>query len=421
MKKREIEIMSPAGSFESLYSAIKAGANSVYFGIDKLNMRARAAVNFTIEDLEKIVKICNENSVKTYLTVNIVLYNHDLKQMKKVCDSAKKAGITAIIAADISAIQYANSIDLQVHISTQANVSNIEAVKFYSKFSDVVVLARELTFGQIKDICETIKNENILGKSGELLRIEIFVHGALCVAISGKCYMSLATHNSSANRGACLQNCRRTYRVIEEDTGNELVIDNKFVMSPKDLCTVGYIDKILEAGVCVLKIEGRGRSADYVYTTTKVYREASDSYLEGDFTKEKIIKWIDELKKVFNRGFWYGGYYLGKKQEEWSASYGSQSTKERLFVGRVVHYYPKVGIAEIKLETKDVLEGEEVCITGPTTGILKEKVAGLRVEGEKFNKSKKGDIITFKVSERVRKNDKLFVIRDRKYVQNYTK
>ena len=421
MEKRDIEIMSPAGSFESLRSAIKAGANSVYFGIDQLNMRARAAVNFTMQDLNEIVEICNKHNVKTYLTLNIVLYNHDIVKMKKICDIAKESGVTAVIAADIAAIQYANSIGLEVHISTQANVSNFEAVKFFARFADVVVLARELTFGQIKDICAKIKEENITGPSGELVRIEIFVHGALCVAISGKCYMSLATHNASANRGACLQNCRRTYRVIEEETGNELVIDNNYIMSPKDLCTVGYIDKILDAGVCVLKIEGRGRSSDYVYTTTGVYREAADSYLEGNFTKEKIKNWIDKLSTVFNRGFWHGGYYLGKKQDEWSGSYGSQSTKERIFVGQVVHYYPKVGIAEIKIETKDVAEGDKICITGPTTGILKGKVEGLRVGGNVANNAKKGDLITFVVSERVRNNDKLFVIRNRENVQDYTK
>ena len=293
-----MEIMSPAGSFESLHTAIKAGANSIYFGVGKLNMRAQAAKNFTLEDLEKIINICQENNVRSYLTLNTVMYNEDLEEAKKICDKVKALGITSIIASDFSVIQYANSINLNVHISTQANVSNIEAVKFFSKFSDVIVLARELNLEQIKEICNQVQEEQIKGPSGELVKIEIFIHGALCVANSGKCYMSLGLYNTSANRGKCVQPCRRGYKITDEETGKELVLDNKYVMSPKDLCTIKFLDQILDSGVSVLKIEGRGRSPEYVYTVTKVYREAVDAYKEKTYTKEKIESWLEELKSV---------------------------------------------------------------------------------------------------------------------------
>jgi len=305
---KHIEIMSPAGSWETLTAAIQGGANSVYFGIEQLNMRARAANNFKTDELPEIVKTCREKNVKTYLTLNTILYDHDISLMKKICDTAKAAGVTAVIASDLAAIMYAHSIGLEVHISTQMNVTNIETVKFLAQFADVVVLARELTLKQIKKICETIKKENIRGPKGNLVEIEIFVHGALCVAISGKCYMSLATQNASANRGACFQNCRRSYRVIDEENGEELVLDNKYIMSPKDLCTIGFVDQLIEAGVAVFKIEGRGKGPDYVYKVTKAYREAVDSYENGTYTKEKIAAWTRELESVFNRGFWHGGY-----------------------------------------------------------------------------------------------------------------
>ncbi len=412
--QKEIEIMAPAGSFESLKAALDAGANSVYFGIEQLNMRARAANNFAMKDLPEIVAMCNKKKVKTYLTVNTILYDHDIVLMHKICDVAKAAGVTAVIASDISGISYANSIGLEVHISTQTNISNIEAVKFYAKYADVVVLARELTIKQVEKICKDIEIEKICGPSGSLVQVEIFAHGALCVAISGKCYMSLGTYNSSANRGACLQNCRHAYKVIDEETGDELVVDNKYIMSPKDLCTIGFIDKILEAGVSVLKLEGRGRSSDYVHTVTRVYREASDAVLAGKYTKEKIEKWTTDLEKVFNRGFWHGGYYLGKKLGDWSGTYGSKSSKEKVFLGKAKKYFTKACIGEFVIETVELKKGDKVIITGPNTGIIYEDIDSLHVDGEPSDTAVKGDLITFPVKEKVRKSDKLFVIKDRK-------
>lgn len=408
---QKIEIMAPAGSFTSLRSAIKAGANSVYFGIGELNMRAKAANNFQISDLPEIVSICKEKRVKTYLTVNTVLYNEDLDKMRKICDAAKTAGITAVISCDLAVMQYAYSIGLEIHISTQQNVSNIEAVKFFAKFADVVVLARELTLEQIKDITSQIKKEKITGPSGELVQIEIFVHGALCVSISGKCYMSLAAQNKSANRGACTQICRRTYRVIDEESGNELSIDNKYIMSPKDLCTIKFLDKILDAGVKVLKIEGRGRSPDYVYTVVKCYREAADAVENGNYTKEKIKDWVKELESVYNRGFWHGGYYLGHKLGEWSGEYGSKSTKQNEYIGKALHYFSKTNIGEFVLESGDLSIGDDVLITGNTTGISKFKVESIFVDEKPVDKAKKSNIITVKVPERIRKNDKLFTVK----------
>lgn len=411
MLKQKIEIMSPAGSFESLTAAIQGGANSVYFGIGQLNMRARAANNFTKDDLPEIVKICNEKKVRTYLTINTILYDHDLTLMKSICDTAKQAGVTAVIASDIAAIQYAHSIGLEIHISTQLNVTNMEAIRFYAKFADVVVLARELTLNQIKHICETIEKQDIKGASDKRLEIEIFAHGALCVAISGKCYMSLATYNSSANRGACLQNCRRAYRVIDEETGDELKIDNKYIMSPKDLCTIGFINKILDAGVAVLKLEGRGRPADYVYTVTKAYREAADSVLDGTYTKEKIDKWTKDLESVFNRGLWHGGYYMGKKLGEWSGEYGSQATKEKEYLGKVIHYFDKAKVGEFIIETGKLRIGDEIMVIGDKTGVMKTKIESLRLDESPVQSVKKGDSqVTIEVADKVRKNDKLFKI-----------
>jgi len=411
--QEKIEIMAPAGSFESLHAALAAGANSVYFGIEQLNMRARSANNFMMKDLFEIVALCRVKNAKSYLTVNTILYDHDINLMKKICDAAKAADVTAIIASDISAISYAAEIGLEVHISTQANISNIEAVKFYAKFADVVVLARELTLKQVEKICQEIVTENITGPSGNLVQVEIFAHGALCVAISGKCYMSLATYNSSANRGACLQNCRHAYRVIDEETGDELVVDNQYIMSPKDLCTIGFIDQILAAGVSVLKLEGRGRSSDYVHTVTRVYREAADSVLVGNYTPEKITKWTTDLEAVFNRGFWHGGYYLGKKLGDWSGTYGSQSSKEKIYLGKAKKFFTKTNIGEFVVETGELYKGDRVIVTGPNTGILYIDLDSLYVDSEPCDKAVKGDLITFPVPERVRKSDKLFVIKDR--------
>ena len=407
---RSIEIMAPAGSYESLMAAINAGANSVYFGIEQLNMRARAANNFTTEDLVKIVQICRKNKVKAYLALNTVMYDHDIKLMKNICDAAKKSGITAVILSDIAALQYARSIGLEVHMSTQANITNIDAVKFYARFAEVVVLARELTLKQITAICDQIKKEKIAGPSGNLVGVEIFVHGALCVAISGKCYMSLAVYNASANRGACLQNCRRSYIIKDEETGEELKVDNKYIMSPKDLCTIGFIDKLIEAGVSVFKIEGRGRSPEYVDVTVKCYREAVESYFSGTYDQEKIDSWVKRLETVFNRGFWHGGYYLGKKLGEWSGSYGSQATTEKVYVGRVKNYFQKTKIGYIELETGGILAGQEILITGPTTGVVQQKVSGMVLNNQKINEARKGDSITLPIKEKIRPHDKVYVL-----------
>lgn len=409
---KKIEIMAPVGSYEALHAAINSGADSVYFGIEKLNMRARAANNFTTEDLKKIVKICKENKVRTYLTLNTIMYDEDLGLMREICDTAKETGITAVICCDIAALSYARSIGLEVHMSTQTNISNIEAVKFYAQFADVVVLARELSLEQIARIVTEIKEQDVRGPKGELIEVEIFVHGALCVSISGKCYMSLATYNFSANRGACLQSCRRAYKVIDEETGDELKVENKYVMSPKDLCTIEFIDKILETGVKVLKIEGRGRAPDYVATVVKVYKEAVDSYLTGNYTKEKIERWKKELESVFNRGFWQGGYYCGKKLGEWSGSYGNKATKRKVYLGRVKNYFAKVNVGEFMLESGKLSVGDEIIITGPTTGVIKQKVRSIFVKDKKVNSAEKGDRITVPVVERLRPADKLYVVVD---------
>ncbi len=409
--QNKIEVMAPVGSFESLIAAIKAKADSVYFGIEKLNMRARSANNFMLKDLKKIVSICKENKVKCYLTLNIIMYDEDLNLMKKICNRAKEENIDAVIASDISVINYANSIGLRVHCSTQLNVSNIEAVKFYSKYADTIVLARELTIKQIKSICEEIKKQNICGPDKELVKIEIFAHGALCVAIAGKCYMSLTEYNSSANRGACFQNCRRSYRVIDEETGYELNLNNKYVMSPKDLCTISFLNKIIKSGISILKIEGRGRGPEYVFTTTKVYKEAVESIYNKRYTKENIEKWAKELESVFNRGFWHGGYYLGNKLGEWSNSRGNKATKEKSFIGIVKNYFLKPEITEIILQADSLKVNDEILITGPTTGIVKTKVDNIRVNDKNSSFAEKGSLITIPIKEKVRKNDKVFILK----------
>lgn len=410
--EKNIEIMAPAGSFESLQAAIKAGANSVYFGIKGLNMRSLGAKNFAIEDLPKIVEICSKNNVNTYLTLNTVIYDGDEDLMHSIANAAKSAGITAVIAMDMSPVLYCKSIGLEVHTSTQTNVSNIEAVKFFSQFADTIVLARELSLDQIKKICDQIKEQHITGPKGELLRIEIFVHGALCVSISGKCYMSLATYNKSANRGECLQTCRRKYRVYDDETGTELKIDNNYVMSPKDLCTITFLDKIINSGVSVLKIEGRGRSPDYVYTVVKAYREAVDLCISGEFTEEKAELLVKDLETVFNRGFWHGGYYLGNKLGEWSGTYGSKATKKKVYVGNVMNYYSNKKIGDFELKTESVSVGDEFVIIGPTTGVVKGKVKSIHSDEGPVKVGTKGMLISFPVSEKIRKSDKLYILRD---------
>ncbi|MCB9362896.1 U32 family peptidase [Candidatus Woesearchaeota archaeon] len=411
---KQIEIMAPVGSFESLMAAINAGANSVYFGIEQLNMRARSSVNFTNEDLKEIVRRCDEHSVKTYLALNTIMYDHDITLMHKICDTAKESGVTAIILSDIAALQYARSIGLEVHMSVQTNVTNIEAVKFYSSYADVIVLARELTLQQIAEICRQIDEQDIRGPSGERVKIEVFAHGALCVAVSGKCYMSLATYNASANRGACLQNCRRKYRVVDDETGDELVIDNEYVMSPKDLNTIAFLDKLIDAGVSVFKLEGRGRKADYVHTVVTCYREAADAVLAGTYTKDKIDAWNEKLATVYNRGFWEGGYYMGKKLGEWSGVYGSKATKEKKLIGVCTNYYAKSGVGLFEIRGGEVKVGDEMLVTGTTTGVLDFPLESMLIEGREEDKvAKQGDMVTIKVPEKVRINDKLFVVTTR--------
>jgi putative protease len=412
---RKVEIMAPAGSFESLAAAIRAGADSVYFGIGKLNMRSRATVNFQLGDLVKIVRLCKAANVKTYLTLNIVVYDEEFDYVKTICDAAKSVGVDAVIAADIAVITYAKSINLAVHISVQANVSNIQGVRFFAQFADVIVLARELTLPQIEKIISTIRDENICGPSGELLRIEIFAHGALCVSVSGKCYMSLATYNSSANRGACFQNCRRRYRVIDEETGDELSIDNKYVMSPKDICTIEFLDRILASGVAILKLEGRGRSADYVQMVTEVYSQAVDAWLAGEYTDTKISKWLESLKTVFNRGFWRGGYYLGEALGEWCGTGGSQAKLHKIQIGRVNKYFNKIKVAELSIEAGDLSLGQKLLVSGPTTGAVRFTASEIRLGGEKVNFAPKGSVISVPSPHKVRKNDVLFLLVERHF------
>jgi putative protease len=411
--RNKLELTAPVGSWESLHAALQAGADSIYFGVGNLNMRARAANNFKITDLKKIVIICKkqEKKVRTYLALNIVLYDDEIKNAKKLCDAAKKAGIDAIIASDISIIEYAKSIKLPVHISTQANVSNIDAVRFFSKYADVIVLARELPLDKIKNICDTIKKEKIKSPSGELVKIEIFIHGALCVAVAGKCYMSLANYNHSANRGDCLQTCRRKYRVIDDETNQELVIDNQFVMSPKDLCTINVLDKIIDAGPSILKIEGRGRNPEYVFTTVKAYKKAIELIEKNKFTEDKKKELLMELETVFNRGFWQGGYYLGEKLGEWSGIYGSNATKNKSFVGTIKNYYPKQKVVSVFMETGELKKDDELLITGPTTGLIQFEIKEILLDDKKVNFAKKNDFITFKVPEKARKNDKVYVLK----------
>lgn len=412
-KSKQIELMAPVGSWESLAAAIKAKCDSVYFGVTELNMRASSSKKFTIKDLPDIVSRCHENNIKTYLTLNVVMYDEDLSLMRELCDAAKEAGITAVIATDMSAILYAREIGLPVHCSTQLNVSNIEAVRFFSKYADVIVLARELTLEQVAEICEKIQTQDIRGPSGNLLRIELFVHGALCVSIAGKCYMSLATYNSSANRGKCYQTCRREYRVYDVDTGAELNIKNRYVMSPKDLCTIRFLDKLIDSGATILKIEGRGRSADYVYTVVSAYREAIELYRRGDFSMEKAKLLEENLKTVFNRGFWHGGYYLGHKLGEWTETYGSQATKEKVFIGRVVNYYSKIGVCEIDLKAGDLEIGQDLLFTGNSTGVLQTRVESIHDDNGPVEYAVKGEKVSVPVPEKVRVNDKVFILKER--------
>ena len=404
-----IELMAPAGSFESLQAAITNGADSVYFGVDQLNMRARASINFTIEDLPEIVKRCEERNIRTYLTLNTIIYDHDLTIIKTLLDAAKDAGITAVIVMDQAVISYARQIGMEIHISTQINITNIETVKFYAMFADTMVMSRELSLRQVKKITEQIEKERITGPAGNLVEVEIFGHGALCMAVSGKCYMSLHSHNSSANRGACKQNCRKKYTVIDQDTGNEMELDNEYIMSPKDLCTLDFLDQIIDTGIKVLKIEGRGRAPEYVAKVIKTYREAIDAYYEGEFSQEKVKDWMAELSKVYNRGFW-SGYYLGQKMGEWSDVDGSKATQKKVYLGKGMHFFPKVNIGEFKIEAFDLTLGDTILITGPTTGVEEFELTEMMVNDERIDKASKGDSVTIPLKFRIRPSDKLYKI-----------
>ena len=409
MKVTDYEIMAPAGSWDSLSAAIAAGANSVYFGIERLNMRSKSSSNFTTEDLYQIVALCKEKRLKSYLTINTVLYDGDLSLMRQIVDDAKKADVSAIIASDVSVMMYAVSVGVEVHLSTQLNISNVEAVKFYAQFADVVVLARELNMEQVAEIYRTIVTENICGRKGELMRIEMFCHGALCMSISGKCYLSLHEYNTSANRGACVQQCRRKYTVHDKETGIDLDIDNQYIMSPKDLKTIHFMNKMLDAGVRVFKIEGRARGAEYVKTVVSCYKEAIESYNDATYGEEKIADWDIRLARVFNRGFW-NGYYMGQRLGEWTHRYGSSATTRKVYVGKCTNYYRKAGVAEFLLETNTLKVGDEILITGPTTGAYEAFANEIHVDLKPVETVEKGTYFSIKTTEPIRRNDKFYKI-----------
>lgn len=401
--------MAPAGNFESMMAAIQGGADSVYFGIVQLNMRARATMNFTIDDLPEISALCTAHGVKSYITLNTILYDHDLSLMKRIVDQALEHKISAVIASDQAVIHYASAKGLPVHISTQVNISNIETVKFYAHFADVMVLARELSMVQMREITKTIEREQIKGPSGELIRIEVFAHGALCMAISGKCYLSLHSHNSSANRGVCIQNCRRTYEVRDRDEDIQYHIENEYIMSPKDLNTLPFLDQLLDTGVDVLKLEGRARAPEYVKTVTRAYREGIDAVQNGTFTQKKIDHWSAQLERVYNRGFW-GGYYLGKKMGEWADTYGSQATRRKVFLGRGVHYFSNIQVGEFKIESHTLKKGDQLLITGPTTGVLEFEAEEIRVDDGVVESASRGTHCSLKVPAKIRPSDKLYKV-----------
>ena len=404
---KDFEIMAPAGSRESLMAAIHAGADSIYFGIENLNMRARSASTFTIHDLREIAAICTEHDVKSYLTVNTIIYDEDICLMQKIVNAAKEAGISAVIAADVAVMAYCNQVGQEVHLSTQLNISNSEALKFYARFADVVVLARELNLDQVAEIYRTIQRENICGPRGEQVRIEMFCHGALCMAVSGKCYLSLDNLGHSANRGACMQVCRRSYIVHDKESDIELEVDNKYIMSPKDLKTIRFMDKMIEAGVRVFKIEGRARGPEYVHTVVSCYKEAIQSYLDGTLTEEKKDAWDERLKTVFNRGFW-DGYYLGQRLGEWSKTYGSEATERKVYVGKGIKYFSNIGVAEFLIEASEISVGDKLLITGPTTGAIFIDLDEIRYDLKPVQTAHKGEHISIKVPSKVRPSDKLY-------------
>ncbi len=403
----DFEIMAPVGSRESLAAALHAGADSIYFGIESLNMRARSASTFTIDDLREIAQTCDEYGVKSYLTVNTIIYDEDIELMHRIVDAAKEAGISAVIAADVAVMAYCNAIGQEVHLSTQLNISNAEALKFYARFADVVVLARELNLRQVRRIYEAIHEQHICGPKGEPVRIEMFCHGALCMAVSGKCYLSLNELNASANRGACMQVCRRAYTVKDKESNIELEIDNQYIMSPKDLKTIHFMDEMIEAGVRVFKIEGRARGAEYVKTVVECYKEAIQAYLDGHFTEEKKLEWDTRLKTVFNRGFW-NGYYLGQRLGEWSRNYGSEATEKKVYAGKGIKYFSNIGVAEFLIEAAEIKVGDRLLITGPTTGAMYVDLEEARVNLKPVDVVRKGVHVSFKVPGRIRPSDKLY-------------
>ena len=407
--RNKIELMAPAGNFESLQAALDNGADSIYFGVEQLNMRARASINFGMDDLPEISRRCSEKGVRTYLTLNTIIYDHDLSVVKTLVTKAKEANISAVIAMDQAVISVARSVNMEVHISTQINITNIETVKFYAMFADTIVLSRELSLRQVTKITDQIEKEQIKGPSGRLIEIEIFGHGALCMAVSGKCYMSLHAYNSSANRGACKQNCRKKYTVIDQETGVEMEIDNEYIMSPKDLCTIDFLDQVAEAGISVLKIEGRGRAPEYVAKVIKCYRDAIDSIANGTYDKDKVIGWMKELEKVYNRGFW-NGYYLGQKLGEWSKESGSHATQKKVYVGKGMHFFPKANIGEFLIEAYDIALGDTILITGPTTGAQEMIIEEMYVNDEQGTEATKGDSVTLPMNFRIRPSDKLYKI-----------
>ena len=410
---KRFEVMAPAGNFEALMAAIQGGADSVYFGIGNLNMRSHSANNFQPSDLSKIVEICSAHGVRTYLTLNIVLYNADLAPMRQALDAAKEAGVTAVIASDMAAILYARSIGVEVHISTQLNVSNLEALRFYAQYADVVVLARELTLTQVKEIHKAIVEERICGPGGQLVKIEMFCHGALCMAVSGKCYLSLHEYNASANRGACYQLCRRGYIVRDRETGAELEIDNKYIMSPKDLCTIEFVNLMADAGVSLFKIEGRARSAEYVKKVASAYRGALDAVEQGSFTPQLAKELKENLEQVFNRGFW-DGYYMGARLGEWSSVYGSKATRSKVYVGKVTNFFTKLGVAEVLVESGQLAKGSHIIIVGPTTGVEETDVKEVRVELKPVERALKGEYCSIPVGAvKLRRSDKVYLFEEK--------
>ena len=416
MDRKDLEIMAPAGNFECLQAAIEGGADSVYFGVGNLNMRSHSANNFSPEDLPEIVRICRSQGVKTYMTLNIVLYDRDFFSMREALDAAKSAGVDAIIASDMATVLYCRNIGLEVHASTQLNVSNIEALKFYSQFADVIVLARELNLEQVKEIHEAIEAEGIKGPSGKLVRIEMFAHGALCMAVSGKCYLSLHAYGKSGNRGECYQICRRGYEVTDLETGYQLNIDNKYIMSPKDLCTIEFMDKIIDAGVRVFKIEGRARSAEYVKRTSECYRKAADAVCDGSYSQELALSLKERLSEVFNRGFW-DGYYQGARLGEWSEIYGSHATRRKVYCGKITNWYDHLGVAEILVESYSLKVSDEYIVIGATTGVYEGKVEEIRVDLKPVRQAVKGDLCSIPVSfpegwkgeRKLRRGDRLYL------------